>query len=311
MEISIVSPIYKGEKMLDELVSRVEASVSRVTSDYEIILVNDCSPDNSWVKMKEICESHPKVKGVNLSRNFGQHKAITAGLSKSTGEWVIVMDCDLQDVPEEIPNLYVKAQEGYDVVQAQRVVRQDKYLKKLSSTLFHKTFDYLTETKTDKTVANYGIYRRKVVEAVLTMGDSIRSFQSMVRWVGFNVAKLPVEHGKRLEGNSGYNFMKLMRLAIDMMVAFSDKPLKLIIEFGFVVVAFSIFLSCYYLAKYFIVGMAVSGFTTLVISLWMIAGIIITILGVIGLYISRIFENTKHRPIFIISEELNFNAVKE
>jgi dolichol-phosphate mannosyltransferase len=294
--------------MLDELVSRVKASVETFTDDYEIILVNDCSPDDSWTKMKEICAKEPKVKGVNLSRNFGQHKAITAGLSKSTGEWIIVMDCDLQDMPEEIPNLYQKALEGYDVVQAQRVVRQDKYLKKLSSAVYHKVFDYLADVHSDKTVANYGIYHRKVVQAVLSMGDSIRALTSMVRWTGFKLTKIPVKHGSRLEGTSGYNLIKLIRQGVDSIISFTDKPLRLIIEFGFVVVAFSILLSCYYLAKYFIVGMAVSGFTTLVISLWMIAGIIITILGVIGLYISRIFENTKHRPIFIISEELNFNA---
>jgi dolichol-phosphate mannosyltransferase len=297
--------------MLDELVRRVKAAVPPLADDYEIILVNDCSPDDSWAKIKEICARDPKVKGVNLSRNFGQQKAITAGISKSVGEWVVVMDCDLQDVPEEIPHLFAKAQEGYDVVFAQRVVREDNFLKKLSSTLFHGVFAYLTDAESDKTISNYGVYHRKVIEAVLAMGDSFRSFGTMISWVGFNVAKLPVKHAARLEGTSGYNFMKLMRLAIDTMIAYSDKPLKLIIEFGFVVVAFSILLSCYYLAKYFIVGMAVSGFTTLVISLWMIAGIIITILGVIGLYISRIFENTKHRPIFIISEELNFNAVKE
>ena len=133
MLLSVVSPIYKGEKMMEELVSRIEAAVSSFTDDYEIILVNDCSPDNSWAKMQEICAVDKKVKGLNLSRNFGQHYAITAGLSKTRGEWVVVMDCDLQDVPEEIPNLFSKAQEGYDTVFAQRIVRQDTFFKKLSS----------------------------------------------------------------------------------------------------------------------------------------------------------------------------------
>lgn len=119
MQLSIVSPIYKGEKMLEELVTRIKASVETFTMDYEIILVNDCSPDNSWDKMKDICSRDKKVKGLNLSRNFGQYYAITAGLMESKGEWVTVMDCDLQDRPEEIPNLYNKAQEGYDTVFAQ------------------------------------------------------------------------------------------------------------------------------------------------------------------------------------------------
>lgn len=126
MELSIVSPIYKGEKMLNELVRRIKESVKPITDDYEIILVNDQSPDEYWNVIKGICSNDKQVKGVNLSRNFGQHYAITAGLSKSSGEWVVVMDCDLQDRPEEIPQLYHKAMEGYDSMFAQRVERQER-----------------------------------------------------------------------------------------------------------------------------------------------------------------------------------------
>ena len=188
--------------MLEELVSRIEASVETFTNDYEIILVNDCSPDNSWTKIKEICGRDKKVKGINLSRNFGQHYAITAGLTESTGEWMTVMDCDLQDRPEEIPNLYNKAQEGFDTVFAQRIERKDKFLKRLSSTLFNATFAFLTDQEQDKTVGNFGIYSRKVINAVLSMGDSVRWFPIMVKWVGFNIGYLPVEHSERAEGKS-------------------------------------------------------------------------------------------------------------
>lgn len=149
MQLSIVSPIYKGEKMLDELVRRITMSVTSITDEYEIILVNDQSPDDSWNVIKRICKEDKHVKGVNLSRNFGQHYAITAGLSKSSGEWVVVMDCDLQDRPEEIPNLYHKAMVGYDSVFAQRVERQDTFTKRLSSTIFYKVFSFLTDTKQD------------------------------------------------------------------------------------------------------------------------------------------------------------------
>ena len=162
MLLSIVSPIYKGEKMIDELVFRIEASVNQLSSDYEIILVNDNSPDNSWQKIKDLCIKDKRVKGVELSRNFGQHYAITAGLSFAKGEWIVVMDCDLQDNPDEIPNLFAKAQEGWDIVYARRANRKDKPMKRFSSTIFHSVYDWLSGLHTDKAIANYGIYKKCV-----------------------------------------------------------------------------------------------------------------------------------------------------
>lgn len=306
MELSIISPIYKGEKMMDELVRRITAAVAPLTDEYEIILVNDQSPDHSWEKIEEHCAKDKHVKGLNLSRNFGQHYAITAGLSHCSGNWVVVMDCDLQDRPEEIPNLYAKASEGFDSVFAQRTDRQDTFLKKLSSASYHAVFAWLTGVKSDKSVANFGIYHRKVIEAVLSMGDSIRSFNVMVRWVGFRQAYLPVAHAERSEGTSGYNFIKLLRLATDNMIAFSNKPLYLVLRFGFGVFGLAICVALYYLLLYFFGGIQVSGFTTLVISLWLLGGIQIMIIGVVGLYIARIFDRVKNRPVFIIDKELNF-----
>lgn len=291
--------------MLEELVSRIEASVETFTNDYEIILVNDCSPDNSWTKIKEICSRDKQVKGVNLSRNFGQHYAITAGLAESTGEWVTVMDCDLQDRPEEIPNLYKKAQEGFDTVFAQRTERKDKFLKRLSSTLFNATFAFLTDQEQDKTVGNFGIYSRKVINAVLSMGDSVRWFPIMVKWVGFNIGYLPVEHSERAEGKSSYSLRRLLSVASDNMVAFSNKPLRLMLQFGFIVVVLSIIIALFYLIRYLSGGIEVDGFTTMVISMWLLGGIMIMLIGMTGIYIGKIFDKTKERPLYIIREKLN------
>ena len=291
--------------MLDELVSRIEASVETFTKDYEIILVNDSSPDESWAKIKEICSRDKQVKGVNLSRNFGQHYAITAGLAESTGEWVTVMDCDLQDRPEEIPNLYNKAQEGFDTVFAQRTERKDKFLKRLSSTLFNATFAFLTDQEQDKTVGNFGIYSRKVINAVLSMGDSVRWFPIMVKWVGFNIGYLPVEHSERAEGKSSYSLRRLLSVASDNMVAFSNKPLRLMLQFGFIVVVLSIIIALFYLIRYLSGGIEVDGFTTMVISMWLLGGIIIMLIGMTGIYIGKIFDKTKERPLYIIREKLN------
>lgn len=305
MKLSIVSPIYQGDRMLEELVFRIEASVETFTNDYEIILVNDCSPDGSWTRIHEICNRNKKVKGINLSRNFGQHNAITAGLKESTGEWVTVMDCDLQDRPEEIPNLYNKAQEGFDTVFAQRTERKDKFLKRLSSTLFNATFAFLTDQEQDKSVGNFGIYSRKVINAVLSMGDSVRWFPIMVKWVGFNIGYLPVEHSERAEGKSSYSLRRLLSVASDNMVAFSNKPLRLMLQFGFFVVIISIIIALFYLVRYLSGGIAVDGFTTMVISMWLLGGIMIMLIGMTGIYIGKIFDKTKERPLYIIREKLN------
>lgn len=307
MELSIVSPIYRGEKMLDELVRRIIDSVKDITEDFEIILVNDCSPDNSWEKIVQLCNENKKVKGVNLSRNFGQHYAITAGLSKTSGNWVVVMDCDLQDRPEEIPNLYAKTREGFDSVFAQRVERQDTFMKRLSSAAFYFVFSFLTDSKQDKSVANFGIYNRKVVNAILSMGDSIRYFPIMAQWVGFRKGYLPVQHAERQVGSSSYSFFKLMRLASDNMIGFSDKPLRLMLTFGFYVVIGSLLVALYYFVKWCLGLIVVDGFTTMVISLWLIAGILTMMLGITGLYIGKIFDRVKGRPVFIIGETVNFS----
>lgn len=305
VHISVVSPVYRAENIIEELVKQIKESVSTLTDDFEIILVNDYSPDNSWPKIVYECEKEPRVKGVNLSRNFGQHYAITAGLSLAKGEWVVVMDCDLQDRPDEILNLYKKALEGYDSVFAQRKVRYDSFSKRFFSKTFYSFFSYLTETKQDSSVANFGIYSKDVVDAILSMKDQIRFFPTMVQWVGFKKYYLPVEHSSRFEGESSYNFNKLIRLAVNSMIAFSDKPLRLTVKLGFTIAMLSFVTAIIYFVLYFLGHIEVLGFTTLILSLWFLSGIIMMILGVLGLYIGKVFEKVKERPIFIIQEKCN------
>ena len=291
--------------MLDELVSRIETSVETFTKDYEIILVNDCSPDDSWNIIKEICAKDKKVKGVNLSRNFGQHYAITAGLTESAGEWVVVMDCDLQDRPEEIPNLYQKAQEGYDTVFAELIERDDKFLKKFTSRAFSYFFAYFTDSHVGRKTNNFGIYHRKVVDAVLSMGDYIRCFPVEVRWVGFRIGYHPVVKDARAEGTSGYTWAKLFAFAFNNIIAFSNKPLRMAMRLGFYIVLAAILLVMYFVIRYLAGGIGVSGFTTLVVSVWLIAGILISLIGMVGIYLGSVFDKVKDRPTFIIKEKLN------
>jgi dolichol-phosphate mannosyltransferase len=303
IHLSIVSPVYKAEKIVDELVRRIVASVELITTDYEIILVEDGSPDDSWSPIQKNAQLNPKVKGLKLSRNFGQHHAITAGLDYAQGEWVVVMDCDLQDLPEEISKLYNKAKEGYDVVFARRAVRQDSFLKKLSSTLFSKFYAWLSGTKPDNSIANFGIYNHKVIQAVCKLREPMRSFPPMVTWVGFKQTAVDVVHASRFEGSSSYNFSKLVRLATDIALAYSDKPLRLTVRLGMLISIVSVVVAIVYGVQYFNGTIKQPGFASIVLSLWFLGGVIIFSLGVVGLYISKIFEGIKNRPLYIVDQK--------
>lgn len=305
MKFSVVIPTYKCSRSITELTERLIKTLKTLSSDFEIIFVNDASPENDWEIITELSKKDNRIKGLNFSRNFGQHYAITAGLDNAKGDWIIVMDGDLQDQPEEIIKLYNKALEGFDIVFAQRVNRKDNFLKRLSSSVFYKTFSYLTDTKQDSSVANFGIYKKNVVKAILSMKDSIKYFPTMSQWVGFNKTLLPVAHSKRNEGKSAYNFNSLLRLAFNNIIAFSNKPLKLVVKFGFVIVAFSIILALYYLIKYLLGDIIVIGYSSLIISIWFLSGINIMILGIVGLYVGKTFEKVKDRPNYIIKTKIN------
>lgn len=304
-KISVVSPIYKAEKIVHELVRRIVVNLELITDDYEIILVCDGSPDNSWLAVKEECIKNKKVIGVNLSRNFGQHYALSAGLSKAKGEWVYVMDCDLQDRPEEFANLLKCATDNnYDYVVARRVGRKDGFFKRMSSTTYNYVYEKLSGMHTDKSLANYGIYNRRVIVAFNEMQDVSRSFQSLLAYVGFKAGTLDVEHSERYEGKSSYSWSKLFRLSADIILSNSNKPLKLSVQLGGLMTLFAIGLILYNLIIYF-TGDVTPGFSSTIISIWLVGGIIVFIMGIIGLYIDKIFNQVKARPIFIIAETIN------
>ncbi|MEY5049230.1 MAG: hypothetical protein RLZZ175_2589 [Bacteroidota bacterium] len=306
-KLSIVSPVYRAEKIIPELVSRIISATSKITDNFEIILVEDCGPDNSWEAIELECKKNTKIKGIKLSRNFGQHYAITAGLNYAKGEWVVVMDCDLQDMPEEIPNLFEKTKEGFDIVLARRYERQDTFLKRLSSKLFYSTLSYLTGVKQDATVANFGIYNHKVIKAIITMKESIKYFPSMVKWVGFKSTKLNVQHAERAEGNSSYNLKRLINLALDIILAYSDKPLRLTVKAGLIISFSSFIFAIFTFIRAIFHDFKISGYASTIISIWLFSGLIIFILGIIGLYLGKVFDGVKGRPSYIVDLTQNTN----
>ena len=301
--ISIVSPVYRAENLVDELVKRIHQSVSSITSDYEIILVEDSGPDSSWNKIVALAEKDPKIKGFQLSRNFGQHYAITCGLDQSKGEWVVVMDCDLQDRPEEIDALYQKAISGYDVVLAKRDQRQDTFFKKFFSKAFYRTLGYLTGSAMDEQVANFGIYHRNVINAVCELRESIRYFPTMIQWVGFKQTAISVTHSARDVGKSSYNFKRLLNLALDIILAYSDKPIRLMIKLGILVSVLSFIMGFYFSFQYLLGNVTVPGYTSLILSIWFFSGLLLILVGVVGLYVGKTFEGVKKRPIYLIQNE--------
>jgi glycosyltransferase involved in cell wall biosynthesis len=303
MMLSIVSPVYKAEKIIPLLVERIENAVSKITADYEIILVEDGGPDNSWNVIEAIAKVNSKIKGIKLSRNFGQHPAIMAGLSQAKGEWVVVMDCDLQDQPEEIEKLYAKAIEGFDIVLAKRKNRQDGFFKKMTSLFFSKIYGYFTDTEYDNEIANFGIYNRKVIQSILEISDTIKFFPLFVKFVGYNSTSIKVEHALRAEGNTSYSFAKLFSLAFNTIISFSNKPLKLFVKFGLTISIISFLVGIYNVYLALTNQIEVLGYSSIIVSIWFLSGVLITTIGVTGIYVGKIFDQTKNRPTYIIDKK--------
>lgn len=300
--ISIVSPVYRAERIVEKLVTEIQLSMKQINLPYEIILVDDRSPDNSWEKMKSLSIKYDNVISIRLSKNFGQHPAIMAGLNQANGEWIVVMDCDLQDQPSEIEKLYKKALEGFDIVLARRVQRKDSYLKKLSSKVFSKVYGYFTDTKYDNEIGNFGIYNMKTITSILAVSDYIKFFPLFVNFVGFKATSIKVEHASRESGSTSYSFSKLIRLAFNSIISFSNKPLKIFVKFGIIISLLSFLVGTYYLYEAFTNRIEVLGYTSIIVSIWFLSGVIITTIGITGIYVGKIFDQTKNRPIYIIDE---------
>lgn len=305
MKFSIIIPCYRSSDTLLELKNRLVKALEPISTDFEIILVNDCSPENDWEIISELAKNDTRVKGLNFSRNFGQHYAISAGLEMANGEWIVVMDGDLQDRPEEIANLYKKSQEGYDLVTAKRILRKDSYFKKMFSKVFYWLFGYLTNTKYDNTVANFGIYHRKVIHALIEMKDKIRVFPILIQWVGFKSTSIDVVHNKREHGESSYTYKTLFALAFDIIISFSNKPLIMMVRLGVIISIISFIIGIYYMFSYLSGEILISGFASIIISIWFLSGLIILFMGILGIYLGKVFDAAKDRPTYIIKEKLN------
>jgi dolichol-phosphate mannosyltransferase len=306
LHISVVSPVYKAPKILPDLVVRLEKSLLEITNSFEVILVDDGCPWDSWTVIEELSKKYSFIKGIKLSRNFGQHYAIPAGLDHAKGNWVVVMDCDLQDQPEDIEKLYNCAiKNNQDMVIAASRNRNIHFLKEIGSRIYKKIFGYFSSINLEDGIGNFGIDHKKVISAVLEMGDQIRVFPILVKWVGFRRETLIVSRENRLEGKSSYTFWTLLKLAIEIGLAFSDKILRLGLSIGMLIILGAVIYSGVTFTRYYFGEVKVAGYTSLLLTVLFMSGFLLTFMGILGLYMSKIFQKVKNRPLYIVSETTN------
>ena len=306
IDISVVIPVYGCPAALRPLHERLTTVLKDLTKDYEIILVNDGCPKGSWQIIEEICKEDKKVKGVNLSRNFGQLHSTNAGMALSKGKYVVLMDCDLQDKPESIYDLYKEIQKGYDFVLSRRKGRQDSRLTLWFSQMFYKVYNYFSEgTYFDKDIGNLSISTRRVVDEYNKIADRNKSFVPMLIWMGYRSSIIDLEAEERFEGHSSYTFSKKIDMAIDLLTSNSIKPLKLVMKSGMVIALIGFIYLLVQVVRYFVRGDLSEGWTSIIASIFLIGGIILICLGGVGIYLGNIFDQTKGVPEYLIDTILN------
>lgn len=307
MKLSIVIPVYRSLESVVPLYEQITAAARALEdfSDHEIVLVEDCGGDGSWEAIKSLADRDARVKGIKLSRNFGQHHAVTAGLDLCSGDWVVVMDCDLQDDPKGIAQLWDKAKEGYEVINVRRRQRKDHGFRRFRSKVYHTMLAKLSGIEQDSSLGNYMLLSRKVVDAYSSMRESTRALGIQIRWLGYSTASIDVEHRHRAYGRSSYSLKKLLLLALEVSLSYSNKPLYLSIILGLVISSMSILTALWFFIRNLIWKIPILGWTSLMVSTWFLGGVIILNLGIIGLYIGRIYNETKGRPIYAIGERVN------
>ena len=304
MDISVVIPVYGCPGAIPELHRRLVDTLEGMGKTFEIILVNDCDPYDSWSQVVRVCAEDTRVVGICLSRNFGQIQAITAGLNKAQGDWVV--DCDLQDRPESIRSLFEKAQEGYDVVFAQRVNRKDSRSVKFLSRSFYKVYDYFTDGNYDPSISNFSISRRIVIDNYCKLGEHHRGYTMFIKWLGFRQTAIQLEGDERFEGESSYDFKKKINLAGQLITAQSNKPLHFAVNLGFAISGLSFIYLIVLIVQHCInPNAAPEGWLSTICAVFLMGGLILAAIGVAGIYIGHIFTEAKNRPLYIIRETLN------
>jgi glycosyltransferase involved in cell wall biosynthesis len=298
-----VIPLFNEELLISELVKRVDLNAQIVNKDYEIILIDDGSTDSTWNRISEEALNNKRIKGIQFSRNFGHHYAITAGLNESVGDWVVVMDGDMQDRPEVIPDLYRKAKEGYDIVFVSRKNRPESKSYKFLQKLFYILLNLLSGLNFDSSQANFSIINRKVVDATKDFSEYSRFYVSTINWLGFKRSSILADHGRRFSGSPSYTLKKRVKLASDIILSFSERPLRFAIYLGAIISTTAIIGALWMLLASFSGELEITGWKSLMIAFLFFNGILLVVIGLTGVYIGKIFQQVKSRPLYVITDK--------
>jgi polyisoprenyl-phosphate glycosyltransferase len=303
MDISIVSPVHKGEFLVNELVERIYSTLKDEVLEFEIILVDDRSEDNTWIEINRLKQKYSFVRGLRLSKNFGQHKAITAGLNRATGYFTIILDCDLQDDPLYILDLLNEARKGYDIVFTKRKNRRHSYIKTIGSWFYLQLFKIFSNREFEIDMGSLVLLNEKVRLEFLKLNDIDRLYVQLLKWLGFNSTFIEVEHNDRFSGESSYNFKSLIVLAIQGWTSHSNRLLNISIFVGSCLALLALMaIPVIFLLRLLIEFQ--TGWASLLVSIFFSTGLILIGIGVQGLYIGKIFQQVKNNPLYVIDEEI-------
>lgn len=303
--ISIVVPVFNSSNFLNKLLSAIDAQKKESGWNLEVILVDDGSKDGSYLKIEELSKNYLYIKGIKLARNFGHQAAVRTGLSFCKGDYIAIIDDDLQDPPSLLPGFFKYLDEGYDVAFGVRRKRKENFLKKISYGAFYRILRQMSSVEIPLDTGDFCVMKKQVVENMLSLQEKNPFLRGMRAWVGFNQIGVEYERQSRIAGESGYTLRKLLRIAFDGIFSFSRIPIKFITFLGFLGFSVAILYSIYLLWEYFTIGITVRGFTTIVFLLLFFGSLNLICLGVIGEYIVRIYDETLSRPHSVIEKTLN------
>lgn len=304
MELSVVIPVMNEEDNVKPLYKRLKKTLNQMTPSHEIIFVDDGSSDKTVEEVMSVRGQDDCVKLVSFSRNFGHEMANSAGFRKASGQAVVIIDGDLQDPPELIKDMYDKYKEGFDVVYAKRASRKkESFLKKVTSKMFYRFMKFMSYVELPLDTGDFRLLSRRVVDEINKMEEHNRFFRGITHWVGFNVTYVEFNRDGRHAGETKYNYFKLIRLAIDAILSFSDKPLKIFSIFGIGMSFFSFLFMIYWVVYKLVTDNPIAGWTSTVTIILFFFGILMLQISVLGEYIARIYEEVRRRPLYIIQKQ--------
>ncbi len=304
IDISIVVAIYNEEKVLPELYNRLIPVLTSISENYEVILVDDGSKDRSWEVIESLSKKNEKIKGIKFTKNFGQHVAITAGLDNSNGDYIVLMDADLQDQPEEIPKMLKKCKEGFEIVYAVRKTRAESFLKRMSGKSFYFVFNKLSSFELRPDIGIFRVMTRLVRDNIVQMREQTRIITGLIDWLGFPSAHVEIDRPERFSGETKYGIRRLLRLAMQGIMSFSNLPLRFATYMGLTVSVASMLLGFYFIIKKIFYDIELIGWPSLITAVLFLGGVQMMVIGILGEYIGRIFIDIKQRPLYVISKRV-------